>query len=184
MAQLCILGISGSLRKDSYNTAALRAARELAPPELELEILVTPALPIYNADLQAQGIPVEVQALGEKIRAADGLLFATPEYNYSLPGGLKNMIDWVSRLPNQPFAGKPAALMGASPGATGTARAQYHLRQTGVFLDLRFLNKPEVMIANAAERFDAQGRLTHEPTREAIGRLMVALRDWVQFHRR
>jgi chromate reductase len=184
MAQLRILGISGSLRKGSYNTAALRAARELAPAELEVEILVTPALPIYDADLQAQGLPADVQAVGEKIRAADGLLFATPEYNYSVPGGLKNLIDWVSRLQNQPFAGKPAAVMGASPGATGTARAQYHLRQSGVFLDLRFLNKPEVMIANAAERFDAQGRLTHDKTREMLGKLMLALRDWVLFHRR
>jgi chromate reductase len=116
--------------------------------------------------------------LCQQIRNADALLFATPEYNYSIPGVLKNAIDWVSRVPDQPFAGKAAAIMGASRGALGTARAQYHLRQVGVYLDLKFLNRPEIMISHAADRFDAQGKLSHEPTLELIGKLMVALQAW------
>ena len=125
-----------------------------------------------------------VQKLGEQIRAADGLLFATPEYNYSVSGVLKNTIDWISRLKDQPFAGKTAAICGASMGALGTARAQYHLRQIGVFVDLRFINKPEVMIATAHERFDAEGKLTHEPTRKFVGDLLLALRDAVRSSKR
>jgi chromate reductase len=108
------------------------------------------------------------------------LLFATPEYNYSIPGVLKNAIDWVSRPPDQPFAGKAAAIIGASPGPTGTARAQYHLRQVGVFLDLHFLNKPEVMISSAADRFDADGRLKDEKTAEIIRKLMGNLHHWTE----
>lgn len=177
---LNILGISGSLRKGSYNTATLHAAIELAPPELKIEIADISQIPLYNADVQALGIPAPVEALAERIRAADGLLFVTPEYNYSVSGVLKNTIDWISRVKNQPLAAKPAAICGASMGALGTARAQYHLRQIGVFLDLRFLNKPEVMIGAAHERFDANGKLTHEPTRQFLGALMVALRDHVR----
>lgn len=172
-----VLGISGSLRKGSYNTATLHAAQELAPPDLQLEIGDISQFPLYNADTQAQGFPDAVQRVGEQIRAADGLLLVTPEYNYSVSGVMKNAIDWISRLKNQPFAGKPVALCGASMGALGTARAQYHLRQIGVYLDMRFLNKPEVMIGSAHERFDANGKLMHEATRKFVGELMVALRD-------
>lgn len=172
-----ILGISGSLRKASFNTALLHAAQELAPPDLQLDIADISQIPLYNTDVQAQGFPEVVQKLGEQIRAADGLLFATPEYNYSLSGVMKNTIDWISRLKDQPFAGKTAAICGASVSLLGTARAQYHLRQIGVYVDLRFLNKPEVMVGTAHERFDAEGKLTHEPTRKFVGDLMVALRD-------
>ena len=172
-----VIGISGSLRKASFNTALLRAAQELAPPDLHLDIADISQIPLYSHDVQVQGIPEAVQNLGERIRAADGLLFATPEYNYSVSGVLKNTIDWISRLKDQPFAGKPAAICGASAGLLGTARAQYHLRQIGVYLDLRFINKPEVMVGIAQERFDAEGKLTHEPTRKFVGDLMVALRD-------
>jgi len=112
------------------------------------------------------------------VRAADALLIATPEYNYSVSSPLKNAIDWASRPPEQPFAGKPAAILGASPGAIGTARAQYHLRQIAVFLDLKLLNKPEVMIGNCTERFDADLKLTDAKTREFLQGLLVALRDW------
>jgi len=178
-----ILGISGSLRKASFNTALLHAAQELAPPDLQLDIADISQIPLYNTDVQAQAFPQAVQQLGEQIRAADGLLFATPEYNYSVSGVLKNTIDWVSRIKNQPFAGKPVAICGASMGPLGTARAQYHLRQIGVYLDMRFLNKPEVMVGTAHERFDAEGRLTHEPTRKFVGDLMVALRDAVRSSR-
>jgi chromate reductase len=172
-----IIGISGSLRTGSYNTAALHAAQELAPPDLHIEIGDITQFPLYNADVQAVAFPDAVLKLGEQIRAADGLLLVTPEYNYSVSGVLKNAIDWLSRLRNQPFPGKPTAICGASMGPLGSARAQYHLRQIGIYLDMRFLNKPEVMIGSAHERFDAAGKLTHEPTRKFVGDLMIALRD-------
>lgn len=127
-------------------------------------------LPLYNDDLRAAGYPPAVARLREQVRNADALLFVTPEYNYPIPGVLKNAIDRVSRPPDQPFAGEPAAIMGA--------RAQYHLRQVGVFLDLQFLNRPEVMIAHAADRFDENGRLAHAPTREFVRALLLALREW------
>ena len=180
---LTILGISGSLRKGSYNTAALHAAQELLPEGTRLDIADISDLPLYNADLQTQGFPDAVTRLGAQIRAADALLFSSPEYNYSVSGVLKNAIDWVSRLDKQPFAGKPAAIIGASMGILGTARAQYHLRQIGVFLDLRFINRPEVMIGKAQDRFDAEGRLTDSMTRDLIAKQMTALRDAVLAHR-
>jgi chromate reductase len=179
-----IIGISGSLRHGSYNSATLRAAQELAPPDLKLGIGDISQFPLYNADLQAQGIPEAVQQLGAQIRAADGVLLVTPEYNYSVSGVMKNAIDWLSRLKDQPFAGKPVAICGASMGVLGTARAQYHLRQIGVYLDMRILNKPEVMIGQAHERFDANGKLTHEPTRKYLGDLMVALREHARGYRK
>ncbi len=137
-------------------------------------------LPLYNEDLRAQGFPGPGERLREQIRLADALLFVTPEYNYSIPGVLKNAIDWASRPPDQPFARKPAAVMGASTSLLGSARAQYHLRQSLVYLDVHFLNKPEVMIAQAQERFDAQGRLTHQPTRAFIAKLLAALAEWTR----
>ena len=183
-ASVRILGISGSLRRNSYNTAALRAAQELAPSDMRIEMADLSAIPLYNQDEQDRQVPESVARLVAQVQAADAILFATPEYNYSVPGVLKNAIDWVSRAKPQPFAGKPAAVMGASPGALGTGRAQYHLRQIGVFLDLHFLNKPEILIASAHERFDAQGKLTHEPTREYLGKLLLALKVWTHFHQR
>ncbi|MEA3220738.1 NADPH-dependent FMN reductase [Immundisolibacter sp.] len=178
---LKILGLCGSLRQGSFNQAALRVAQELAPAAgLSIESADIADVPLYNEDVYAQGFPPPVERLREQIRAADGLLFVTPEYNYSIPGVLKNAIDWVSRPPEQPFAGKPAAVMGASPSTLGTARAQYHLRQSLVCLDVHFLNAPEVMIASAHTRFDAQCRLTDEPTREIIGKLLEALAAWTQ----
>ena len=122
----------------------------------------------------AAGLSAAVADLRARIKAADALLIVTPEYNYSVPGVLKNAIDWASRPPEQPFDGKPIAIMGASPGALGTARAQYHLRQMFVFLNGMVLNRPEVMIGNAAQRFDAEGRLTDEKTREFVRALLLA----------
>lgn len=172
-----ILGISGSLRQKSYNTAALRAAQELVPADTVIELAEIGGIPLYNEDLRTGGsFPPAVQQLRERIRTADALLFSMPEYNYSISGVLKNAIDWVSRGEDQPFNGKPAAVMGASPGLIGTARAQYELRKIGVFVNLQFINKPEVMIAQCAERFDGEGRLTHEKTRELIARMLAALR--------
>ena len=171
-----ILGISGSLRASSLNTAALRAAAELAPAGMSIELCDIGDLPLYNEDVRAQGFPAPVQRLRERIKAADALLFATPEYNYSTSGVLKNAIDWASRPPEQPFDGKPIAIMGASPGALGSARAQYQLRQCFIFLNGHVLNKPEVMIAGAAGKFDAAGTLTDTPTRDFLAAMLVAFK--------
>lgn len=171
-----ILGFSGSLRAGSLNAALLRAAGELLPEGAVLEWADWRELPVYDQDLEAGGqAPPSVVRLREQVAAAHAVLFATPEYNYSVPGGLKNAIDWVSRARPQPFDGKPAALMGASMGLLGTARAQYHLRQIGVFLNLRFVNKPEVMVGAAHTKVDAEGRLTDETARKLIGQLVAAL---------
>ncbi len=173
-----VLGISGSLRKNSFNTAALRAARELAPDGMAIEFADLSAVPPYDGDVEAQGLPEAVVTLRRQIAEADALLIATPEYNYSIAGVLKNAIDWASRPPEQPFDGKPIAVLGASPGRLGTARAQYHLRQVFVFLNGRVLNRPEVMIAAAAQAFDGEGRLVDEAARELIAQQLQALREW------
>jgi chromate reductase, NAD(P)H dehydrogenase (quinone) len=175
---LHVLGISGSLRKASYNTAALRAAQELAPAGMTIEIADLSEIPIYNDDVRVQGYPPAVQRFRERIAAADALLFVTPEYNYSMSGVLKNAIDWGSRPPNQPFDGKPVAIMGASGGVLGTARAQYHLRQMCVFLNMFPVNKPEVMIPQAQNRFDAQGNLTDETAKGLIKQLLESMQAW------
>jgi chromate reductase len=176
-AAIRLLGISGSLRKKSYNTAALMAARSLAPEGVEFDTFDLSDIPLYNEDVKAQGFPEPVARLRKSIAAADGLLIVSPEYNYSTSGVLKNAIDWVSRPPDQPFDGKPIALMSASPGMLGGARAHYHLRQMFVFLNGQILNRPEVMIAAAATRFDEDGKLKDEPTRELIAKLVAALVD-------
>jgi chromate reductase len=175
---LKVLGISGSLRKGSFNTMALRAAQGLAPAGMTIETAEIGNLPLYNDDIRAAGYPPVVQAFRDKIAAADALLFVTPEYNYSISGVLKNAIDWGSRPPSQPFDGKPVAIMGASGGVLGTARAQYHLRQMCVFLNMFPVNKPEVMIGQAQTRFDAAGALTDETTRGLVKQLLESLRDW------
>lgn len=180
MADIRILGISGSLRQGSFNSAALRVAQGLVPAGAGLEIFDISPIPLYNEDVRAQGFPEPVQRLRGSIAAADALLFATPEYNFSTSGVLKNAIDWASRPPEQPFNDKPAALMGASAGMLGTARAQYHLRQIGVFLNMRFVNKPEVFIGAAGTKFDAAGNLTDETAKGLIKDLLVALVDWTR----
>src|SRR5690349_17384335 len=149
-----VAGISGSLRKGSYNTAALRAAIELAPEGMQIEPLEIRDLPLYDDDVRAAGYPPSVDALRAKLAAADAVLFVTPEYNYSIPGVLKNAIDWASRPPEQPFDGKPIGIMGGSAGVLGGARAQYHLRQCFVFLNGLVMNRPEVMIPAAQTKFD------------------------------
>jgi chromate reductase len=177
---LRILGISGSLRRGSYNSAALRAAQELAPRDMRIDSADIASIPLYNEDVRQQGFPPPVEALRRQVKEADGVLLVTPEYNYSIPGVLKNAIDWVSRPPEQPFDGKPIAIMGASPSALGTARAQYHLRQCFVFLNGLVMNRPEVMIAQAQGKFDAEGRLTDQPTREFLGTMLTAFAAWVR----
>jgi chromate reductase len=173
-----ILGIAGSLRRESYNRSALRAATEVAPEGATLDIFELDGIPAFNQD-DEQNPPAKVVELKRRIREAHAILIVTPEYNYSVPGVLKNAIDWASRpYGDNAWNGKPAAIMGASIGTIGTARAQYHLRQMMVFLNMFPVNQPEVMIANAAERFDAQGNLTDETTKEFIRALLQSLIDW------
>jgi chromate reductase len=175
-----ILGIPGSLRKASYNKAALRAAQELLPEGATLEIFDLDGVPPFNED-DERVLPARVVELKARVRETDAILIATPEYNYSVPGVLKNAIDWASRpYGDNAWDGKPVAIMGASPGALGTARAQYHLRQTFVFLNMYPVNRPEVMISNASQRFDEHGHLADEGTRTRIRRLLEALMAWTR----
>jgi chromate reductase, NAD(P)H dehydrogenase (quinone) len=175
-----ILGIAGSLRRNSYNRSALRAAQQLVPPDATLEVFELDGIPVFSEDEERQP-PAKVVELKKRIREADAVLFVTPEYNYSIPGGLKNAIDWASRpYGDSAWTGKPAAIMGASIGALGTARAQYHLRQVFVFLNMHALNQPEVMIANASQNFDAEGNLTNEKTKTLIRQLLANLVTWTR----
>lgn len=175
-----VLGISGSLRQSSFNSATLRAAQELAPTGMTIEIADLSQIPLYDQDARDKAVPAAVEKLAAQVLAADALLFATPEYNYSVSGVLKNAIDWLSRLKPMPLADKPAAVVSASMSLFGGARAQYDLRRVLIYLDVHFINKPEVMIASAHERFDASGKLTDAPTRELLGKLVVALGDWTR----
>src|SRR5579863_5843762 len=173
-----ILGIAGSLRRGSYNQAALRAAKLLVPENSEIDLFQLDEIPVFNED-DEKCPPSSVVEFKKRIRSADAILIVTPEYNYSIPGVLKNAIDWASRpYGDNAWSGKPAAIMGASPGGFGTARAQYHLRQIFVFLNVLPINRPEVMITDAANRFDAVGNLTHEPTKQHIRDLLQSLVDW------
>ena len=178
MRPLLILGIAGSLRQGSYNRAALRVAQQVAPTGTTIELFDLDGIPPFNQDLE-QAVPEKVTQFKARIRAADAILFSTAEYNYSIPGVLKNAIDWASRPHGaSAWKGKPAAIMGASAGTQGTSRAQYHLRQVFIFLDMMALVQPEVMIANAHEKFDASGNLTDEKTRGYIKKLIEALVAW------
>lgn len=175
-----ILGIAGSLRRQSYNRAALRAATQLVPEGATIDIFEIDGLPGFSED-EEQNPPAKVVELKQRIREADAILIVTPEYNYSVPGVLKNAIDWASRpYGDSAWNGKPAAIMGASIGAMGTARAQYHLRQMFVFLNMFPINQPEVMISNASKRFDAQGNLTDETTKDLMRQLLQNLVDWTR----
>ena len=175
-----ILGFAGSLRKDSYNKSLLRAALELVPKDAELETFDLEGIPPFNQDLENQP-PEKVKEFKAKIRAADAILIVTPEYNYSIPGVLKNAIDSASRpYGDNAFEHKPVAIMGASIGAMGTARAQYHLRQCFVFLTCFALNQPEVMIPFVNDKIDKNGKLTDQKTREKIRELLESLVAWTR----
>lgn len=177
---LKILGIAGSLRKASYNRAALRAAQKLAPQEATIETFELDGIPGFNQD-EERNPPPRVVELKRRIREADAILFVTPEYNYSIPGVLKNAIDWASRpYGDSAWNGKPVAIMGASIGLFGTARAQYHLRQCFVFLNMYPVNQPEVMIGGAAQRFNERGELTDETSKELIRKLLAELMAWAK----
>jgi chromate reductase len=178
MSRTRIFGFAGSLRKDSYNKGILRATADLLPNETELEIFDLEGIPLFSQELELNP-PAKVREFKEKIEAADALLIVTPEYNYSMPGVLKNAIDWGSRpYGDNSFDEKPVAIMGASIGSLGSVRAQHHLRQSCVFLNMHLLNKPEVMVGNVNEKFDANGKLTDEKTKEIIRSLIVNLVAW------
>ena len=178
MKKVSILAFAGSLRKDSFNKALVHAAVELAPENVAIKVFDLNGIPPFNEELETNP-PEIVRQFKDKIRGADALLIATPEYNYSIPGVLKNAIDWASRpKADTPLMGKPVAIMSASTGRLGGARAQYHLRQTFVFLDMEPLNRPEVMLSDAAHNIDVDGNLTNEQTRQLIVQQLEALTAW------
>jgi len=180
MDKLNILGIAGSLRKHSYNRAALRAAKSLGPDDARLDIFELDGIPGFNQD-EEQNPPPKVVDLKARVRAADAILFVTPEYNFSFPGVLKNAIDWASRpYGDSAWHGKPVAIMGASIGMLGSARAQYHLRQCCVYLNMYPINQPEVMIPFAAEQFDDSGNLLDDKHKEFIAQLLKSLVSWTR----
>ncbi|MGO8991404.1 MAG: NADPH-dependent FMN reductase [bacterium] len=175
-----ILGFAGSLRKQSYNKAILAVATETVPDDASLEVFDLEGIPPFNQDLELQP-PDKVKEFKARIRAADAILIATPEYNYSIPGGLKNAIDWASRpYGDNAFDGKPVAVMGASIGTLGTARAQYDLRRSFVFLNMLPLNQPEVMVPFVQDKVDSKGRVTDENTRKRIKELLENLVAWTR----
>jgi chromate reductase len=175
-----VLGFAGSLRKDSYNKMLLNAAIELIPDNVELETFDLEGIPLFNQDQEEQP-PKRVKEFKEKIRAADALLIVTPEYNYSVPGVLKNAIDWASRpYGDNVFDEKPVAVMSASEGMLGGARAQYHLRQTLISLNMHPLNRPEVIVSQIDEKIDANGKVVDEKTRKKIGKMLEALVAWTE----
>jgi chromate reductase len=178
-----ILGVAGSLRAKSYNRSLLNAAIELAPEGMAIGTFDLAPIPVYNSDVEAAGLPEAVAAFKQAIREADGLLFVTPEYNYGVPGVLKNAIDWASRAPKGEKAvlsGKPAGIMGASPGIGGTLRAQAQLRQAFIFTQTYALQGPEVALARCHEKFDADDRLVDETTRDVVRRYLATLAAWTE----
>src|SRR3954464_3493195 len=178
---LRVLAFAGSLRKGSLNRALVRAARELAPPGMTIDVFDLAGVPLYNGDVEAEGDPEPVAAFKQAIRGADALLIATPEYNHGVPGVMKNAIDWASRPPRQaPLDGKPVGILGASPGMTGTARGQSQLRQAFEFTNSYCMPQPEILVFRAHEKFDAEGRLTDEKTRELLGQFLAAFGRWIR----
>jgi len=174
-----VLGFCGSLKQKSYNMIALKTAGELMPASMKLEITRFEDLPIYNFDVQEKGFPATATRLREEVLAADALLFASPEYNWSVGAPLKNVIDWLSRFQPQPFNNKPAAVFSCTTGPVGGSRGQYDLRRILVQLGVHWLVKPEVFIGNSASKF-ADGKLTDETTRKFLSDQMVALEDWIK----
>lgn len=179
-ASLRVLGFAGSLRKDSYNASLLRAAAELAPAGLSVTLFDLADVPLYNGDIEKAGDPPAVTRFKDAIMAADGLLMATPEYNHGVPGVLKNAIDWASRPPGESVLNrKPVALMGASIGITGTARAQSQLRQAFEFTNSWCMAQPELLVFHAQEKFGWSGTLKDDSTRGYLARFMMSFRDWL-----
>lgn len=178
---LRVIGIVGSLRDGSYNGRLLRAAAELAPPEMTIAAVGIAAIPFYNQDIEDRGDPAPVAAFRAALREADAVLIASPEYNYGLPGVLKNAIDWISRPPGQsPLRKKPVAIMGTSRGASGTMRMQAQLRLTLQSIEAYTMPKPEVFVPFYGEKFDAEGRLVDEKTREHLTGFLAAFAEWTR----
>ena len=173
-----VLGISGSLRERSYNTALLRAAGEMLPPHMTLELFDLSSIPLYDADVREEGFPAGVRDLRALIREMDAILIATPEYNHSIPGVLKNTFDWISRPPDPPLFDKPVALVGATTGNYGTARAQMHLRLLFVYANMHAVNRPEVLVSRAQEKFDENLRLIDPDARAFLRQLLENLYTW------
>ena len=175
-----IVGISGSLRKASYNTALLRALLPLLRQGMEIELVRLNGIPVYDGDDEkATGKPASILELDQKIRASDGVIIVTPEYNFSIPGGLKNATDWLSRG-SSPLKWKRVGIMGASDGPIGTARSQYHLRQTLQAHEAIVMPRPEIFVSTAHDKFDAEGNLTDEATRKRLGKWLQSFADWVE----
>ncbi len=179
MTSLDIVGLCGSLRAASYNRMAMKLAGECMPPAMKLEPVEWRELPVFDGDVFAQGLPPVVATLRERVRRADGVLIVTPEYNYSVPGGLKNVLDWLSRGDDQPWAGKPVAIASASGGPLGGSRMQYDLRKVMLFLNAQVLVKPEVFIGMAQTKFDADGRCIDETTRKFVTDQMAGFERWI-----
>ena len=181
MSKIDILGLCGSLRAGSINRHALNLAGASMPASMTLEVADWRGIPIFDGDVYAQGLPPAVASLRERVRRADAVLIATPEYNFSVPGALKNVIDWISRGDDQPFAMKPVAMLSASPGPLGGARVQYDLRKVFQFLNSMVLAKPEVFIGSALGKFDAStGDCTDETTRKFVAAQMLAFEGWIR----
>lgn len=178
---LHVLGIAGSLRQKSYNKAVLRAAAEMLPEGMTLEIFDIADIPLYNEDIEVVGDPEPVRHFKARLAASNALLISTPEYNYSLPGVLKNALDWASRpAPNSQLSEKPLAIIGASSGPWGTARAQLALRQSSVFMNMHPMNRPVLQISHAEAKFDADLKLTDETARQHLRAMLVALAAWAR----
>jgi chromate reductase len=171
-----LLGVSGSLRKQSYNSGALRAIPAILPDGMTFEIADISDLPFYNNDVEQTGFPDAVKNFRTKVAAADALIFAVPEYNFSLPGALKNALEWLSRPPNPPVNAKPCAVLGASISPLGTARGQFHFRHVAVSLNMIMVNVPHVDITNAKVKFDAQSQLTDQAAVDSIQQLLGELK--------
>ena len=180
MADLKVLGICGSLRKASYNMAALRACSELLPAGMTLRITTIADIPMFNQDVYDAGLPEPAKRFRAEVAVADALLIASPEYNFSLSGALKNAIDWGSRAPNQVFLEKPLAIFSATGGPLGGARVQYDLRRMLGQLVAHVQPKPEVFIGAAQTKFDAQGKLTDETTRKFLTQLLAGFKVWIE----
>lgn len=180
MSRYQVAGIVGSLRRKSYNRALMRAAIEVAPPELEIEIAEILDLPLYNQDVEDQGLPASVVELKRAVEEADAVLIATPEYNQSMSGVIKNAVDWLSRPPKpQSLDGKPVAIMGATPGMWGTRAAQYHLRQSLVGVNAIAMPQPLMLVKGASSVFDDELELVDERTREFLGKFLEAFGEWI-----
>jgi len=177
------LGLSGSLRKGSYNTMLLKAASQLLPNDVSMEIISIEDIPLYNADLDlpsAKQRPKPVEHFRKILTDADGILISSPEYNYSIPGGLKNAIDWASRGEDSPLLRKPVAVIGATTGLWGTTRMQLAFHNIFLFLDMKPVYKPEVLVAQAEKKFDKNGNLIDEMSKKLLKQKLEALKEMIQ----